>query len=267
MYRIGEFSRITEIPVKTLRYYHEEGLLIPDQIDDATGYRFYDEPTYEKARRVRLLRELEFSIDEIREVLENVESDEDLTWYLSEKAQHLQTRVAHYRTLQKRIQKLCNEKERKPMHTISPVEIYTLESKKIAGIRFSGNYDDVGSRFGKLFGAVGGSAASPAMCIYHDSEFREQDADIECCVEVRKDISKPGIETRTLEGGKYLKVTFTGPYNELSHAYHDLMQYATRNSLETREGSINIFIKGPGMLFKGNPNEYVTDVLIPFNEL
>ena len=38
---IGDFSRMTQLSVKTLRHYHEVGLLEPDRVDPATGYRHY----------------------------------------------------------------------------------------------------------------------------------------------------------------------------------------------------------------------------------
>ena len=49
-YSIGEFSQITGLSVKTLRFYHEKGILIPTSVDEATGYRFYDAAKVEKAR-------------------------------------------------------------------------------------------------------------------------------------------------------------------------------------------------------------------------
>ena len=43
MFSIGEFSTITGITVRTLRFYHELGLLVPAAVDPATNYRTYDE--------------------------------------------------------------------------------------------------------------------------------------------------------------------------------------------------------------------------------
>ena len=40
MFSIGEFSKITSLPVKTLRFYHEKGLLVPARIEPETGYRY-----------------------------------------------------------------------------------------------------------------------------------------------------------------------------------------------------------------------------------
>ena len=58
LYSIGEFSRITGLTVKALRFYHEQGLLSPVHIDLQTGYRYYAAGQAEAARAVKLLREL-----------------------------------------------------------------------------------------------------------------------------------------------------------------------------------------------------------------
>ena len=65
-YNIGEFSQVTGLSVKTLRFYHENGILIPCSVDEATGYRFYDVSKVEKARVIMRLRQMEFSIEDNR---------------------------------------------------------------------------------------------------------------------------------------------------------------------------------------------------------
>jgi hypothetical protein len=55
MFTIGEFSKITGLSVKTLRFYHEEGLLVPTAIDDQSGYRYYDGSLAEIARTIAFL--------------------------------------------------------------------------------------------------------------------------------------------------------------------------------------------------------------------
>jgi DNA-binding transcriptional MerR regulator len=50
-YSIGEFSQVTELSVKTLRFYREKGILIPSSVDEATGCRFYAAAKVEKAFR------------------------------------------------------------------------------------------------------------------------------------------------------------------------------------------------------------------------
>lgn len=65
MYRIGEFAKIVDIPVRTLRYYDEYGVLSPSVIDDFTGYRYYDEKNVVECELIKLLKSLDFTLEEI----------------------------------------------------------------------------------------------------------------------------------------------------------------------------------------------------------
>ena len=42
MYKIGEFSKMSKTTIKTLRYYENEGLLMPSYVDPYTNYRYYE---------------------------------------------------------------------------------------------------------------------------------------------------------------------------------------------------------------------------------
>ena len=66
---IGDFSRITHLSVKTLRHYHDVGLVKPERIDPATGYRYYSHDQIPTAQVVRRLRGLTMPIADIRSVL------------------------------------------------------------------------------------------------------------------------------------------------------------------------------------------------------
>ena len=67
---IGEFSRLTHLPVKTLHHYHEVGVLEPAEIDPATGYRRYRPEQVADAHLVRRLRDVRMPLAEIRAVLD-----------------------------------------------------------------------------------------------------------------------------------------------------------------------------------------------------
>ena len=84
MFRIGEFSRLTQVSIRMLRYYDETGLLHPAQVDPFTGYRSYSVEQMQRLHRIVLLRDLGFSIVEMRELLDGW-NDETLTRRLEEK--------------------------------------------------------------------------------------------------------------------------------------------------------------------------------------
>ncbi|MDE5984003.1 MAG: MerR family transcriptional regulator [Eubacterium sp.] len=74
MKTVKEISRLTGISVRTLHYYDEINLLKPTQITDA-GYRLYDDTALERLHSILLFRELEFSLKEIKTILDSPELD------------------------------------------------------------------------------------------------------------------------------------------------------------------------------------------------
>ena len=66
---IGQFARLTGLSIGTLRHYDDVGVLVPAQVDPATGYRRYRRGQVGDGRTAALLRELELPLEEVREVL------------------------------------------------------------------------------------------------------------------------------------------------------------------------------------------------------
>ena len=64
--KIGEFSKMMQVTVKTLRHYEQKGLLLPDEVDEWTGYRYYSVDQMQKLQTIRDLQRLGFSLDEIK---------------------------------------------------------------------------------------------------------------------------------------------------------------------------------------------------------
>ena len=67
--RIGEVARRTGLPVKTIRYYCDEGLLQP-KVRSAGGYRLFDEQNLAELMIIRTLRAMDVSIPELSRILE-----------------------------------------------------------------------------------------------------------------------------------------------------------------------------------------------------
>ena len=71
MYRIGEFSYLCECTIKTLRHYEKMGILIPKQVDDFTGYRYYSDEQVSIYHNIKMLQEAGFTLKEIKNILDN----------------------------------------------------------------------------------------------------------------------------------------------------------------------------------------------------
>lgn len=75
LYKIGEFSKITNASIRTLRYYDEIDLFKPKEIDLFTNYRYYSEEQIEEYKIITELKECGFSLDEIKEYWDNFNND------------------------------------------------------------------------------------------------------------------------------------------------------------------------------------------------
>ena len=69
MLSIGEFSKICQVTVKTLRHYDRIGLLKPIQVDEMTGYRYYSRKQMEQMLLIQRLKRYGFSLEEIQVIL------------------------------------------------------------------------------------------------------------------------------------------------------------------------------------------------------
>jgi DNA-binding transcriptional MerR regulator len=93
MLKIGDFSRIAQVSIKALRYYDRLGLLKPAHIDRFSGYRYYELPQLVTLNRILALKELDFSLDQIKELLNVDLSGEVLQKLLHKKDVELQQRI------------------------------------------------------------------------------------------------------------------------------------------------------------------------------
>lgn len=71
MYRIGEFAKKTGLSITTLRYYDEIDLFKPEEIDIFTSYRYYNESQIEDIKTINDLKEIGFSLEEIKKYWNN----------------------------------------------------------------------------------------------------------------------------------------------------------------------------------------------------
>lgn len=264
MYKIGEFSKITNLTVKALRYYDEEGVLKPSCRAE-NSYRYYDENDFKKAQLVQFLRDLDFSIAEIKDVFANYDTEEDLSYFLAEKKTWIAQRITGEQELLKKIDRFLTFK--KEEHDMN----YKIETKEIgpmeaACIRFKGTYKDVGKYFGMIYKEVKNKANGAPFSCYYDAGFAEI-ADIEACIPTKGLVKGEGIAAKQIPGMKAICTTHTGSYDTLNLAYKALLDYAREHNIECGLPSREIYYKGPGMLFMGNPNKYVTEIMIPIKSV
>ena len=104
MYKIGEFSKIVNIPVTTLRYYAEYGVLVPSEVDQFTGYKYYSEANIVECEFIKLLKSLDFTLDEIKEHKNNITEE-----IIEKKKKELEERMYLLRLKYERLNIMQNE--------------------------------------------------------------------------------------------------------------------------------------------------------------
>ena len=232
MYRISEFSKITNLTVKTLRYYDEEGILTPSYRDEYNSYRYYDEKDFNKAQLIAFLRKMEFSILEIKDVLNQYESEVDLSYFLEEKKNQILENIEKERSLIKKISLHIKPKIVEECSMNEPVEILEYPpAVTVAAIRFKGKYSDVGKHIGTIYKAVGNNADGAPLSLYYDSEYKEE-ADIELCVPIKKAVEDKNVVCKRLPAIRALCATHNGSYESLGLTYKALLDAAHERHLK-----------------------------------
>ena len=101
---------------------------------------------------------------------------------------------------------------------------------------------------------------------YYDDACVEQ-ADIELCLPVKCRITHPSVTCKKLPGIKALRTLHYGSYDTLYLAYKSVFAYANANNYKILVPTREVYLKSPGMIFKGNPANYTTEILLPFEIL
>lgn len=183
MYKIGDFSRLCQVSVKTLHHYDDIGLVRPKCVDRENGYRFYSAEQVTRVRRILNLKALGFSLEQIAAILDGDPAPMQLHDLLQERQRELQqlARDTHDRLAQLDAW-LTRNKQEETMPRLDVV-VKTIEPQLVASMReriTSG--DRLGGMFAELARHIerhGGKTAGPGTFIHHDSEYQDGGSDME----------------------------------------------------------------------------------------
>ncbi|MGB0580028.1 MAG: GyrI-like domain-containing protein [Limisphaerales bacterium] len=138
-----------------------------------------------------------------------------------------------------------------------------VPAQLIGGIRMTGRYQDCGKAFGTLGRKLNRHIGGKALTLYYDGEYKETDADFEPAMPVKCSLKIDGICVRELPGCEWLTLMHKGPYEELGRSYRRMFGYLRQRELKLDLPTREVYRKGPGMIFKGNPNNYLTEIQFP----
>jgi DNA-binding transcriptional MerR regulator/effector-binding domain-containing protein len=265
MFTIGEFSKITGLTVKTLRFYHEKSLLVPAAVDPSTGYRSYDDRNVEQAQVIAALRGLQFSLEDITAILADCAADEDMLPFLERQRTSLGERMGQLAGAMHQIERMIRQQRQVREEEAVSAKAFEIEERQlepvlVAGVRMKGRYSDCGRGFAMLAKRLGRHIAGKPLCLYYDCEYREEDANFEPCFPIRGQVNADGVVIHELPKGQCISLIHRGPYTELGRSYARILKYAKQRNYALQLPSREVYLKGPGMIFRGNPNKYLTEI-------
>ncbi len=266
MFKIGEFSRLVQVPVKTLRYYDEIGLFKPAYVDETTGYRYYKADQLPKIHRILALRDLGFPLKQIAQLLEEGISPEALKGMLALRRAELRSQIEEAQ------RKLARVEWRLRMLEEGKMGNYEVLIKNVPGVRAAllrrtlPTYAHVGQLFSQIFSQLekeGLKPAGPPFAIYHDTEYKENDVDVEAGVPVAASsaYAGEGISVREVPGGEMACLVYRGPYESIGEAYAYLISWISANGYRIGGPSREVYLRGPAD--QCSPDEYLTEIQFP----
>lgn len=187
MFRIGDFSRLAQVTVRTLRLYDELGLLKPAQIDKFTDYRYYTIEQLPRLNRILAFKDLGFSLEQIADLLNGSLKENQLHAMLTAKQAEIEGELAEGRARLARVAARLRqiEQEGQPLH--ADVVLKTAEPLWIASVRgVVPNVEQMGDiraeRLKVLYARLAEAkvtAREPELFIYHNPEYTDTDIDME----------------------------------------------------------------------------------------
>jgi DNA-binding transcriptional MerR regulator len=182
MFKISEFSKLGQVSVKTLRYYDQLGLLNPAYIDSDTGYRYYTADQLFPLNRILAFKELGFTLNQIRLLLEEEIPVEQIRGMFRLKQAEIQTLLANEQRRLKRIEErlLQIEKEGRIVKD-HEVVLKKIEAQPIVSIRKPASIQQIPGIFEQLDHDLGKNFSStyPQTVLWHGCEECEGEIDLE----------------------------------------------------------------------------------------
>ncbi|HEX2944633.1 MAG TPA: MerR family transcriptional regulator [Clostridia bacterium] len=272
MLSIGEFSNICKVSTKTLRYYAEIGLILPEEINPESGYRYYSIGQLETMLFINRLKSYNFSLEEIKAILESAElQDEKLYSALIRKKKEIGKQVQEIeKTLDQLIDDISNlEQGKSIMSYLESIDIHLVEVPMmyLLSIRKMVHEDEFpeeyGNCFSKLLRRIADeklTMAAPPMVLFHSEEFSPLGLDTEFAIPVKEYVTG----TRDFRPGLCLKTVLYGSYSNLPSVYAKQHEWAEKEGYESNDALYEVYVTDPAEVSK--ESEFITEVYYPIKK-
>lgn len=262
LYKIGMFANMNRVTIKTLRYYDEQKLLHPVYVDEENGYRYYAAGQMAQLNRIIALKNMGFSIDDIRKIIDGAEEKS----FLLEKKQEILKELA---VLTEKLSQVESYLARESMNLSAPVLIKEIPEAIVCTMKHRiKSYDalfELMPQMGAQMEMLDCKCAQPAYCFTHylESGYKEEDILVEICEAVTEKKQDSGdIVFKVLPKVPMAACIFhKGSYDTLHKSYAILLQYIEENGYaicgNIRESYID------GVWNKETEKEWLTEIQIP----
>ncbi len=273
MFKIGDFSKLGQVSVKTLRYYDELGLLKPVEVDRFTGYRYYSADQLHRLNRILALKDLGLSLEEVAQLLDEELSAAQLRGMLRLKQVEARERVQEEQARLARVEARLRQIEEEGKMPTYEVVLKKVPPQKVASVRGTiANYGEPGPLWSELESYLarhGIRPTGPCLTVYHDPEYRERDVDAEVCEPVDsvaeggderiKIYELPAVETMA-------SVVHRGPFTTFHEAYAALMEWLQRNGYRIIGPNREYYLHTTEPVNNDDPS-YVTEIQVPVQKI
>ncbi|MBL8162420.1 MAG: MerR family transcriptional regulator [Anaerolineae bacterium] len=270
MFKIGDFSRLCRVPVSALRYYADIGLLEPAHIDTFTGYRYYTLDQLPRLNRILALKDLGLTLEQIKDLLAEALSPEEIRGMLRLKQAEIQQSIADEQARLARVAARLRQIEQEGKMQTQDVILKAVEAVHVIGIReVIPAPEHVAVVMTEAFIALSGQGVQvipPPICVYHDQEFKPTDLDVEFAFPVAASVNL----SVPLEGGRSLRtvdlpaieqaacIIHMGDYSQFELSYEALARWIMENGYRIIGPSREIYLSAPT-----DPNGPVTEIQFP----
>lgn len=273
-YKIGDFSRISRVSVRALRYYDEIGLLKPIRVDRNTGYRYYSLDQLPKLNRINMLKGIGLSLEDINGLLREGLPADHIRQLLTVKKSEIETRINQDAIRRRQVEIWLEKINREgQIPEESYIQRKAIPSVKVISKREIGTYDETTPKlYGELMALLDlpgntemVTVTGPFMGLYYDDEYKEADADIEAAFPISGGItvSNDGFEVKILPEIDVISTVYKGPSYEIHGIYAQIMEYAEKHSLKLQTPLRELYFDYP----EKDPDEgLLIEIQFPYEE-
>ncbi len=146
------------------------------------------------------------------------------------------------------------------------IEIKNIESVTAATMRYNGPMSEATKYFPNVFKSIKGKSNGAPFFCYYNVDQKTGVGEMELCVPTAETPNRMGVTIKEFPKIKALFFTHIGSYSNLPKTYEMIFKYIHENNIKIQTPWREVFIKGPGMLIKGNPDNYITEIIFPLKE-